>query len=142
MAPAQAYRIDERDGPAQFEAERTGKRASFAEVAREPRDGATARNKIRVELDQVGSDTAGNRIYCFANRLEIGRLAQGGAQVLVLRVVAAEVPDPSVIDIGRAKPSAHIPNNNVGVSQSRMQRLRQNPATAIAVLQPRTKREG
>jgi hypothetical protein len=120
MAPAEAYRIDERDGPAQFEAERTGKRASFAEIAREPRDGATARNKIRVELNQVGSDTAGNRIYCFANRLEIGRLAQGGAQVLVLRVVAAEVPDLPGINIGRARPSFYIPNNNVVAAQSKM----------------------
>ena len=96
----------------------------------------------RVELDQVESNAAGDRVDCLSDGLELGRLAQCGAQFLVLRVVAAEIPDPSVIDIGRAKPSAHIPNNNVGVSQSRMQRLRQNPATAIAVLQARTKREG
>ena len=95
-----------------------------------------------VEVDEVGSDASRDRVDRFPDQAGTRPSCPMRHAIPGMRVVAAEIPDPSVIDIGRAKPSAHIPNNNVGVLKTECNVYGKNPATAIAVLQARTKREG
>jgi hypothetical protein len=119
MPPAHASGTDERDGAAQFKTEWAGQRTSFAEVAREPRDNAATGGYTGVEVDELGSDASRDRVNRLADRLEVSRLAQRGPKLLVLSVFAAEIPNPPVINVGRAKLSTHIPHDNVVAAQNR-----------------------
>src|SRR5262249_55915055 len=120
VPPTRAGGTNERDRTTQFKIERTGKRASFAEVAREPRDSAAAGSYTSIEVDQVESDVSPDRVDRLPNRLEISRLAKYGSKLLILPVVAAEIPYPPVINVGQVKLPTHVPHyNNIIAVQNR-----------------------